>query len=508
MAVISANGTVFLIQSPLLMNNQVLTFPSREKQVSYFGNLPKMTLQDTSFVDGADGTYISVRGNVDEIRKYNYVMYRNENYGNRWFYAFITKMSYGGINTAKVYLKQDCFQTWQFDLNYKPCFVEREHTSNDEIGSNLLDENLETGDYVNMGEEMLMDFTQTCILLMMANQIGNTRYINGIYSALQFVYFENNANGWSAMESFINDNAEISDKIMGAVVYPTKYLIGKPSNGQALVNSESAFQSSVSVSMNTILDGYKPKNKKLLTYPYNYLQVYNGNGDSNDFKYEYFSSNNPTFKTYATISQKPIICVTPISYRKATRCDNEMVSYSDFPLCSWLTNDFQVWFSQNQTSQVLSMLTSTIGFIGNSVVGNFNGAMTSGVQLASTIGGYDDMKRRGNSFHGSMDSNLAYITNNCGIKAIKYCIDGKHAKMLDDYLTRYGYKTCELKLPNITGRKNWNYVKTIDSCITCNVCPSTDLEEINNMFNQGITLWHGDKSSNNVFNYSLDNSIV
>ena len=40
------------------------------------------------------------------------------------------------------------------------------------------------------------------------------------------------------------------------------------------------------------LDGYTPKNKKLLTFPYCFLLVSNNNGNSNVYHYEKFTSSN------------------------------------------------------------------------------------------------------------------------------------------------------------------------------------------------------------------------
>ena len=53
-------------------------------------------------------------------------MYKNDNYSNNWFYAFIDKMEYNNDGLTDVYISQDVFQTWQFDLIYKKMFVERE----------------------------------------------------------------------------------------------------------------------------------------------------------------------------------------------------------------------------------------------------------------------------------------------------------------------------------------------------------------------------------------------
>ena len=53
-------------------------------------------------------------------------MYKNENYSNKWFYAFITGMRYINDNVTEISIATDVFQTWQFDLIYKQSFIERE----------------------------------------------------------------------------------------------------------------------------------------------------------------------------------------------------------------------------------------------------------------------------------------------------------------------------------------------------------------------------------------------
>ena len=83
-------------------------------------------------------------------------------------------------------------------------------------------------------------------------------------------------------------------------------------------------------------------------------------------------------------------------------------------------------------------------------------------------------------------------------------IKSEYAKMIDDFFTMYGYKVNSVKIPNITGRSNWNYVKTIDSIIIGNV-PQNDLQEIKNMFDDGVTLWH---NTSTFLDYSQSNNIV
>ena len=59
-------------------------------------------------------------------------------------------------------------------------------------------------------------------------------------------------------------------------------------------------------------------------------------------------------------------------------------------------------------------------------------------------------------------------------------------------------------MPNITGRSNWNYVKTSRCYIQADI-PQEDLQEIKNMFDNGITIWHNPAT---FMDYSQSNAIV
>ena len=72
------------------------------------------------------------------------------------------------------------------------------------------------------------------------------------------------------------------------------------------------------------------------------------------------------------------------------------------------------------------------------------------------------------------------------------------------YFDKYGYKVNTVKVPNINGRYNWNFVKTIECYIEADI-PQDDLQEIKNMFDAGITIWH---HPDTFMNYSNRNPIV
>lgn len=91
-----------------------------------------------------------------------------------------------------------------------------------------------------------------------------------------------------------------------------------------------------------------------------------------------------------------------------------------------------------------------------------------------------------------------YFTVDC--MSVRYEI----ARSIDEFLSMFGYKVNRVKVPNITGRRNWNYVKTIGCYIEADI-PQTDLAQIKEMFDRGITLWHNPAT---FVDYSQNNDII
>lgn len=144
---VTPQTNVKLLQVPINLDNKnQITFSNSTDQFNYFNSLPK--LESSNFSFQRKDNIIRWPGHVDNLMYYNYCMYQNENYGTKWFYAFITDMRYVNDNMTEITIATDVFQTWQFNLNYKKMFVEREHVNDDAIGLHTVPETLETGDYI------------------------------------------------------------------------------------------------------------------------------------------------------------------------------------------------------------------------------------------------------------------------------------------------------------------------------------------------------------------------
>lgn len=66
----------------------------------------------------------------------------------------------------------------------------------------------------------------------------------------------------------------------------------------------------------------------------------------------------------------------------------------------------------------------------------------------------------------------------------KYNLD-----FVDKYFDRFGYTINEIKVPQWNSRPLFNYIKTSGSNIAGTI-PSDSKAEINNLLNNGITVWH------------------
>ena len=103
-------------------------FDSLSQQTSYFQSRNSVYDSDKHSFTKIETTYtVNVNKNIDSLWGVNYMMFQNTEYSNKWFYAFVTKLDYINKNVTKVHFLLDVFQTWLFQMNFKPSFVVREH---------------------------------------------------------------------------------------------------------------------------------------------------------------------------------------------------------------------------------------------------------------------------------------------------------------------------------------------------------------------------------------------
>lgn len=545
MAVIEPNTEIYLLKSPIEPDNDnQLSFANATAQHTYFSGLPKVTLENATF-QRKDG-YIRWPASMESVLSYNYCMYRNKSYGNKWFYAFITDIQWLSNDSCGITIKTDVWQTWQFDITFKKCFVEREHVNSDVIGEHTMPEGLDLGEYVeNDGldhiEASPANNTYICMQISTGHVEKDSYYMNipgtvvvsGLAQGCHLIALPYTTAGLADMYSIIGlfDGFGQAEAIVSIFLIPatcstwTTGTISGTTGGGSIsvgvyipVESFSAKSSDVTgvPQIGATLNGYTPKNNKMFTYPYNYLYLSNECGADVVFHYEDFIGNTPSFKLYSTLEQGGSMFIVPTNSKKFVHtgtgnCWPEGISLGKLPQLSWTSNYYLNWVAQNATNvKIQTMLTGLqwAGGVLGSMTGQQgigSGTMSLASSIANTMQQIREAKMTPDQAHGNTNAgSIAYSAQKIGYIFCRMSVRYEYAKAIDDYLTQFGYKVNSLKVPNITGRTYWNYVKTHGCNITGNV-PQSDIEELKGLFNRGITIWH---DSTKFLDYSQNNTIV
>lgn len=145
---VTPQGQLYLCKTPLEddSKNQI-NFANATAQYNYFYSTIVHTFDNYTYIKKDNS--VNVGKNIDEIIDCNYLFYRNVGFSSKWYYCYITNMEYVNENCTKIYFRTDSFQSYQFDIVYHPCFVEREHVNDDTIGLHTVPEGLEHGEYVH-----------------------------------------------------------------------------------------------------------------------------------------------------------------------------------------------------------------------------------------------------------------------------------------------------------------------------------------------------------------------
>lgn len=531
---IAPQTEVRLLKVPLEISDlNQLTFANATAQYNYFNSVPKLTFDEFTY-QRKDNT-IRLPALVDDIIHYNYVMYKNDAYSNKWFYAFIEKMEWLNDNVTLVYIRTDTFQTWQFDLTYKPTFVEREHTNDDSIGSNTVPENVECGEpIINGSITHIKPFTQNqngiYITFMVSDKAplpysmqGIESNYNGIFSGYTLFGVKTFAEAAAVVNRYVTTTPSQGAASSYADAIKNIFIVPQPLYGLAteyitdlgftaytpLAGSSPLNINTTNISRPTTIDGYQPKNNKLFTWPYSYLIVSNNVGGNAEYRYEDFLNNAPVFNMTGIISSGCDIKLNPSSYKRITE-DNQIygLKMGKLPICSWNTDSYAIWLAQNQLNMQVSLTRNTLKALGGVATKNYDFAIEgvgsyAGDLLRSLSEGYI-AQHTPDEVHGDTNGSDYNYSANLFFDVRRMCVRAEYARIIDDYFSTTGYATNRVKIPNITGRRNWNYVKTIGCYIQADI-PQEDLNEIKSMFDKGITLWHNPAT---FADYSQNNDII
>lgn len=114
-----------------------------------------------------------------------------------------------------------------------------------------------------------------------------------------------------------------------------------------------------------------------------------------------------------------------------------------------------------------------------------------------------DLLNTPNSIKTSGNDTLFNLVNsNRKIDIIEFGLDFRYKHRIYDYFVKYGYKVNKWEKINVNSRRYFNFIKTNTCNIVSDEIPHEYLEEIKDIFNRGVTIWHVDNGAS-VGDYSV-----
>lgn len=480
----------------------------------------------------------------------NYIAFQNPDYSNKWFFAWIDDVIYKGDKNTEITFTIDAWSTWFDKWQKKVCFINRQHVNNDTIGLHTIPENLDVGEVVqeSVTEDLaygndfgywiavasnwkIKDGSSGAELLESdkgTQYAGITVYDNTVFGTQLFFF---NITDLSSFKDLVllllrtNADGHIED-VQNIFILPDVAIEqSKLQNHNAkLISDDNTFSFyTMSYDMSpkkfnteivkiTSFSDYKPKNNKCFVYPYNYLFVSNNQGSNNIYKYEDFNSEKCIFENQFSIAIGGSGRIVPKNYKGMSTNDDEALVLGKYPTCAWSSDAFTNWLTQNSVNMAVSLgltagaIAGTIATGGATAPVLAGGVMSVAGNIGNTIGQFYQASLLPNINGGQASGDVIWSCNRNMFSLRQMRVKTEYLKIIDDYFTRFGYAIKSLELPNITGRKYWNYVEIgASEEIGYGEVPSKYMDIINNACRKGVTIWHNHA---NVGNYSLNNIII
>ena len=525
-----------------------LTYSEQEMYNLCYQNRVNMAT-NFSFIDNESNS-IRVPFTYQECLSSNYIAFQNPRYSNKWFFAFIDSVKYFSDGVSLINFTIDEFSTWFSYWTPANCFVLREHTNDDTVGANTMPESLETGEYIHAQSSVIYNVGDTYICVGVSEVVEeidlnpfNSQY-NGIYSGIKYLLCETPLAASNLIRGYdkkgkgdaVTTIFLIPKGLVGAVSFSTITIEGITTQIAIVPYSTQATLLNISsdITYPGAIESYIPVNNKLFTYPYCYFYLTNNAGQNVIYHYEDFINNIAQFKTFGSITPGCSIKTIPLNYKKLpeSTSPNSVLSYNygimgaKLPMCSWNTDSYTNWLTQNGVNVAGITLDKNeadlVAGIGSMLIGGtlmatgVGTTVGAGLLAGGAAGIFNSMQSsyrhdvvpeqsRGSISGGDVQYSLGWDV----VQLFKMTIREEFARSIDNYFTRFGYKTNKLKLPNQTGRRYFNYVEIGKSEIigyakANTAVPAESMESINNIYRSGVTLWH---DHSRIGNYA-DNTII
>lgn len=515
--------------------NNTAYFATQSAQESYFMSHGPSGLVFTDCMYTRQTRRLRVPVSADTLCGCNYLMYKNQQYVNKWFYAFIDQVYYLNDNCSEIEFTIDVMQTYFPECLIPNCWIERNHIpkAQDTIGANRIKESLDIGDYEIESTSVPGDLGLDWSVVMFstfdpADYSASGGSLNsGMYSALKRtvigrVVLTQTASGTTnanwvqdprfVIQDLVDHHADKVDGVVALILAPTYF-----ENNRA---------KSFTVSRPSTYTGYTPKNNKLFTAPYLVLYVTDGNTVGKFYEFEEFLASGGATAQFTIISDNApaqTCILAPANYKCDLRGQgvsdlnySEMMMETAFPQCAWVSDAFKTYLAQNQTNiavsagmgalQIAGGIITTVGTEGAGAALGAGMIMSGITQIMGLTADLQDKSKRAPEAHGNVTGTGLYLAGEKTFRAYVMRPRTEYLKVIDDFWEKFGYPINSIGAPNFNARSHWTYIKTADVVVNpsgANSGDAEDIKKIADILNRGITFWVHEYE---IGDYSLTNS--
>ena len=521
----------------------------------------------------------------------NYCRYINSDFNSSmYFYAFIDKIEYVAPSTSRLYIRTDCFMTWFDRIDWGQQYVERFNWNvefnthyNDyspTIGSryitDFLSDNAYTAPICFYSDTIPLDFNFEAyngtndngwIVINLAKDAFSTPGTPSMGSITPEVSGLPQGSFWIAVQPtdlwlfthIINGPQDMPTQggftladILQIYYVPKECLLVDTDNPYKVVEEGagancSYFKFSINSSFNggtgiikipdgavSMVNGYVPKNKVLLRYPYNFYKITDKAGHEWIFKPEQFSiysinenDINIEYQKYLSLSDNISLGLKINNYMNADNTESICI-FQNFPQISAMSDSYQQYLALNKNSlqnQYRWMSYGLgMGIVSSSIKAAMGAAIESPQGLSSGAEGLfnsfinyqrqsddlnakmSDMKNMPATVACSGNNSLALMMDTAGLFLERWAIDRAAAEKIDQIWDMWGYPIEEqLSYKPWVHKSRYGYVKTKNCHITGEI-PESDRAELDKLFNTGITVWR-DAATYGIYSFSDNDNI-
>lgn len=530
--------------------HKTIDFSSALSRDNYFSSNSNVatiysTINNATYVREDKTIKVGINAELLDNAGVNYCRYNNPQSGtSQYKYCFIDDIEYIAPNTSLLHIHTDVFITNQGSINLSDCAINvrsnaTEFTADGNGGiypTNVLN-NVGYCNPICISSTPIITTTDytglsgTAWVLIACSESLNKDYIP-IDPTIEPADYNNglpNSYYWYCLDPteldlfkyFVKDKGD-SNKIISIYYVPRNFLTVYGSFDYSIPDVFTISVTLYNISPSTSADfftvlgynggyimpnGYKPKDQNLLRYPYCYAKVTDRKGHELILKPELLGTDNSNnisiyYKWVASIGDSCGVGFVVQNYMQDINSEC-CFNIADFPTLPWFNDAYYTYMALNKNSLTNMYIQSAIS-VGSAIYEkNYKNIYSSLTGVIEEEAKQADLRNYPDTVKGGATNNIAFNSDQRGLYIELWSIPYETAETIDRMLEQSGDVVTIIDKPS---RKMLLYdvVQTVNSNVYGTI-PKNEKEEIDRLYNEGLTIWHID--SGGVYNvYDLENN--